>query len=307
MKKFPKIKRLGHRDNAGIIASQEDVYAQEKMDGANFRFTLAKHVDGVERDGLVFGSRNVIYKNERDIDSTFSHAIEYIEENIDMEEVKFIDEIHGPLTFYGEAMHPHTLDYDWENTPSFLGFDVYSEQIGEFWHPYETRFFFGEMNLPTAPLLNDVFIDGEMDIPESKYMDGEAEGVVIKNYKTGQRAKLRSEEFKEMHGSSGGASGGGQESEDSYSLARQFATEARILKQIHKYENRGEVVEMGIMDELWQDVFEDIIEEEYDTIFLGNHTIDTKDFRSEIASQTAEVLQQYLSRPNESVLNEATA
>lgn len=52
------------------------------------------------------------------------------------------------------------------------------------------------------------------------------------------------------------------------------------------------------------DVFDDIITEEYDDIFLGNHVIDTKEFRSEVASITADVLQQYLNRPQGSVLNQ---
>ena len=61
---------------------------------------------------------------------------------------------------------------------------------------------------------------------------------------------------------------------------------------------------MSLMEDLWREVFDDIIEEEYQTIFLGNHEIDTKEFRSEVASITANVLESYLERPQGSVLNE---
>jgi hypothetical protein len=130
---------------------------------------------------------------------------------------------------------------------------------------------------------------------------------VIKNSVTGQRAKVRSEKFKEMHGSAKGKTPGEYEPEDAQVLAHQFATEARIMKMIHKYDDRGRDIEMGMMEDLWVDVFDDIIEEEYNTIFLGNHVIDTQQFRSEVASRTANVLQTYLSRPDDSVLNEASA
>jgi hypothetical protein len=120
-------------------------------------------------------------------------------------------------------------------------------------------------------------------------------------------AKVRCEKFKEMHGASKGKTPEEYEPEDAAVLAHQFATEARIMKMIHKYDDRGKDVGMHVMEELWRDVFDDIIEEEYETIFLGNHTLDTKEFRSEVASRTADVLQQYLSRPDGSVLNEVEA
>jgi len=113
--------------------------------------------------------------------------------------------------------------------------------------------------------------------------------------------------FKEMHSTQSVSDPDEYEPSDAEVLARKFTTEARVLKLIHKYENRGRTIEMPIMEDLWEDVFEDIIEEEFKSIFLGKHTIDTKEFRSEVAGITADVLQSYLERPDDSVLNQVTS
>lgn len=308
MKKYDKIKRIGHTENDGILESHfAKIWIQEKMDGANFRFTLDRNLDPeyqIKERKLVFGSRNVEYKNESDVDSAFQHAIDYVRENVNVARLLMLDSEHGPLTFFGEAMHPHTLDYDWDETPSFLGFDVYSHSKDEFCRPDEMAEFYEYIGLPTVPYVSSTRIEDGLDIPDSVYHDGVAEGIVIKNIETNQMAKVRSEKFKEMHGGHGGKTPEEYEPEDAIVLANQFATEARILKQIQKYKDREKDVNMSIMEELWRDVFDDIIEEEYQTIFLGNHTINTKDFRSEVAGNTAEVLQRYLSRPDGSALNE---
>lgn len=308
MKSYDSIKRIGHTQNNDILESDDDaLFVQEKLDGANFRFTLQRHIEDEYHDddrNLVFGSRNVVYKNERDVDSNFHHALDWVRERAVIEEVRRLDNLYGPLIFFGEAMHPHTLEYDWDNTPSFIGFDVYSEKFDEFAHPEETEWFYNEIGLDHTPFVSlKTDNNGDFVIPESKYRDGLAEGIVIKNTETNQFAKVRSEQFKEMHDSAGGTTSEKHEPEESVILAHQFATEARIEKMIHKYENRGKKMGMHQMKDLWRDVFDDIISEEYETIFLENHTINTKNFRSEVASITATVLQQYLNRPDESVLN----
>lgn len=310
MKKFPKIKRLGHTENNGLLESNnEHITVQEKLDGANFRFTLEQNLDEeyhTEDRELVFGSRNVEYKNERDTDDTFQHAIDYVRENVDIPRLEYLQANCGELTVFGEAMHSHTIDYDWVNTPSFIGYSIHSKTNG-FIDALRSIKFIDFIGLPTTRIHPvDVVMDG-FDCPESAFYDGPAEGVVVKNDETGQVAKVRSKEFKEMHGASHGKTPEEYEPADSVVLAHQFATEARILKMIHKYNDRGVDVNMSVMEDLWRDVFDDIIEEEYDTIFLGDHTINTKDFRSEVASNTATVLQQYLNRPSDSVLNETTA
>lgn len=314
--KYPKIKRIGDDENAGILASGW-IVVQEKMDGANFRFTREAHLDPeyhTEDRHLVFGSRNVAYKNEKDVDESFEHAIEFIRENIDIEALERLEEGWGQLVFYGEAMHPHTLDYKWDDVPSFLGFDVVRVMDGgktAYLDWNKSKGIFDAVDLPTAPIRhygdpNEYDPDPE-DLEPSEYRNGMPEGVVIKNEETGQRAKVRTPKFKEKHGGQSPTNPDDYDPDDAEVLARTYTTEARVLKMIHKYEDRGRTIEMAVMEDLWEDVFDDIIEEEHDEIFLGNHVIDTKQFRSEVASITADVLDRYLSRPDESVLNEAAA
>jgi len=318
MKRYPSIKRLGHDSNAGILAGGNYFVVKEKLDGANFRFTLDENLDEQHQtDGreLVFGSRNVEYKNEKDIDDTFEHAIKYCRDEVDASVLRDCQDEY-PLTVFCEAMHPHTLEYDWENTPNVIGFDVFAGEKRLAWPNAERIIRY--IGLETAPVFFEGFTDhfkssglynddGTIDVPESQYRAGEPEGAVLVNVDTGQVAKYRTERFKEMHHGQNPNRDDGADPSDSVELARTFTTEARVLKMIHKYEDRGRRIEMGIMEDLWRDVFDDIIDEEYDTIFLDNHVINTKDFRSEVAAITANVLQRYLSRPDDSVLNEVDA
>lgn len=315
--KFPKIKRIGDESNAGIF-EQGDMVIHEKMDGGNFRMTLEHHLDEqfqTDDRELVFGSRNICYKNDKDIDSAFEHVIEFVREQTDVSKLKAIEGGDGHLALYGEAMHPHTLEYDWDRVPSFLGFAILDVESGEFLPWDQTRVIFSKIGLPVVPVYHWGDADGIPDTfdpssgdgiecPESNYRNGLPEGVVIWNYATGQIAKYRTPEFKERQPSQSVTDADDYEPSDSIVLARQYTTEARVLKMIHKYEDRGETIEMGLMEDLWRAVFDDVIEEEYEEILLGNYTIDTKEFRSEVASITANVLEAYLNRPDGSVLNE---
>ena len=310
--KYPKVKRIGFDENAGIL-EQGHLVVKEKLDGANFRFTWDE-----DQERIVFGSRNVEYWDEKDTSDTFVHAIEYVRENADIEKIAGIQSEHdGRVVYYGEAMHSHTLPYGepnsdgsattWKDVENFIGFDVMADGERMSWD--SARTIFNDVGLPYVETYYEGDADGyelpdPEDMPDSFYRDGIPEGVVIINEDTGQVAKHRSTKFKEKHDTQSVTNPDDYDPDDSITLARQFTTEARVLKMIHKYEDRGETIEMGIMDDLWRDVFDDIIEEEYETIFLGNYDLNTKDFRSEIASLTANVLETYLERPEGSVLNE---
>jgi hypothetical protein len=287
---------------------------QEKVDGASFRISWDE-----DEERIVFGSRNVEYWNEKDTDKAFEHAIEYVRDNIDTEYLAELNDLYDSITIFGEAMHAHTLDYGqseqdgeaqvWADVPNVLAFDVWTRSDGFLdWH--EAGPIIEELGLESVPIVYaglaedyDVPTEDE-DFESSAYRDGLPEGLVLRNEVTGQTAKIRTSRFKEKHDTQSVSNPDDYEPSDGQMLARQYTTEARVLKMIHKYEDRGETIEMSVMNSLWRDVFDDIIEEEYDTIFLGNHTIDTKEFRSEVASITADVLQTYLERPDGSVLNE---
>jgi hypothetical protein len=313
-KKYPTIDRLGHESNNGILDGGYLV-VQEKLDGANGRLTWDP-----DEEQVVFGTRNVEYWNDKDLHKTFAHAVEFIQERIDTDELASINSTYGSVTVFGECMHAHTLPYGdaettpngteiWQDVPDFICFDVWTQHSG-FLDWNEARDIIDVLNLPVVPVYYTGTTDdysypsSDDEFPESHYRDGLPEGIVIRNEVTDQIAKHRTDAFKEVHPSQSPSNGSGYREADSVALARQFTTEARVQKQIHKFEDRGRDIEMGLMEDLWKVVFDDIIDEEYETIFLGNHVINTKEFRSEVASITAQVLQAYIERPDGSVLND---
>jgi hypothetical protein len=321
MRKYPKVKRVTD-DNMQKILS-DPVAVVEKMDGANFRFTHGKNVDGVSDDRLVFGSRNVVWKNEKDVDKNFQHAIDHVRESVDApifeNEVERGDD---ELTIYGEAMHCHTLTYGeteqresgaatFADVPSVLIFDVHSEAEG--WLSWQSvKHVARRLGLETVP---EIYghreygsVDELPDNPESEYRDGVAEGIVLRRPGTGiegLRAKHRSDEFLDKHRSARRSTSAENNQDDTTELAYKLLSKDNwVEKEIHRRRNAGKSVQMEDMEEIWRAVFDDIIEEEYETILLGNWDINTKKFRSIIASTTADEVRAYQERPDGSVLNE---
>jgi len=295
MMKYPSVSRIGHEANEGIL-STGDLLVQEKMDGANFRFTWSH-----EQGRILFGSRNVEWTNENDTNKRFREAVEYVRENIDLTTFRDHAEMFDGFTVYGEAMMPHTLEYDWDETPSVIVYDVFDDLNGWWNRPYEMA---ETLALPAAPVLYEgpaeSFTEDQLDVPWSEYRSmGVAEGIVIKNNETGQKAKFRSAEFKELHGNqdSNSDDAAGYQDDASKELAATFTTPARVKKEIAKMRDEGETVGMSMMDVLWKRVFNDVIGEEFETIFHGEYVLNTKRFRSEVAAITAEVLQDVLSSP----------
>lgn len=269
LKKFPKVRQLGHPDTEQLTAPGE-VVIQEKMDGANFRFR-------VQSDGsLVVGSRDKVYTNPEDIPDPFMDTVEYVQDQSDS------DELREDVTYFGESMHPHTIEYDWPSVPPFLGFAVYNHKRGDF-EPWPTaRELFNRADLPTVPVVETCQaseVATDYDIPESEYYDGIAEGVVFWHENT-SRAKLRSQEFKESHMEDSDP----EEFAGETILVQQYCTPTRIDKQIDKLVDEGHSLERSLMGEgLPQAVARDILEEHAHEIVSMNETVDLKGFRSRVA------------------------
>jgi len=73
-----------------------------------------------------------------------------------------------------------------------------------------------------------------------------------------------------------------------------------LINTMAEARERGKMMDKSAV----MDVFEEF-EEEYETVFLGNYNINTKDFRSTIAEHIANEVRRYNKRPQNSVLNEA--
>lgn len=307
MKKYEKIRYPGDEETVGVFR-EGDVYVQEKLDGGNGRFMHQRHLDEEyqqEDRGLVFGSRNVVYKNEKDVADMFSEPIEYVREVVSPDQIAIEEEEYdAEFVFFGEYMVPHTIQgYDWDNIPRFIGFDVWNERTERFMHPETARDIFHKLGLEYAPIIEvcdasdweegDTRFhkeDGHLQVPESEYGDVRAEGFMFKNPTTDVYAKYVREDFKETNNKTFNSTS--NEPSGAEKLSHNYVTNARIEKQIHKLVNEeGWDYEMDMMEELPEAVIRDMAEEEAGNIFMEeNYEVDLHEFRSTISSRCANVL-----------------
>lgn len=290
MKHFPSLNRLGE---GNVLATDKPLVIQEKVDGANFRFTIN------EEGELIFGSRNVVWEDERDQNKQFRHAIDYVEENIN-EGI-----LNSDVTVFCEALHKHTIDYDWGNIPNVVGYSVWDSAEHGWVHPNRATNYIESMGIPVVPVvemcskeyfrdhyITDDGIDREALVPESEYYDGKAEGVVINAHQGGElhRAKVRTEEFLEKHKGSKKSNEHPETDEDK--LVNTYCTPARVEKTAHKLidEGKWDSLCMPMMEDLAPRMVKDIWEEEWEEIVFKHWELDMGDVRSGISSRTASYL-----------------
>jgi ATP-dependent RNA circularization protein (DNA/RNA ligase family) len=177
---YPKIHQLGHDDNKNIFHDpNDDIYIEEKVDGGNHRFMLK---DGV----ITFGTRSqeVGTIHDDSIGKMWTRTFQFLKTILDG---KQLPETH---IFFGEAMVRHSINYDWQRTPPFLGFDIgipKDDEVIEFLPYDKKKRVFDDLGIPMVPLI-DVVKAGKIvkisddRLPESAFYDGPAEGLVYKNY-----------------------------------------------------------------------------------------------------------------------------
>lgn len=289
------------------------------VSNSNFRWTYNK--DGKP----VFGSKNVEYVKDGEpiynsgeyekLDGRFTNAIEYIREYADQDELLANGYDPKRYTFFGENMVRHSLEYEWDDVPQVICFDVYDEKEQEWLSTEESQELFSHLGLPYAPVVEYTTVEefkeqhGSKDgytIPESEYRDGKGEGVVIintdaeENRRSGfnTRAKLVTDEFAEKHKKATGANQSKEAIHGHEKAVSKFCTDGRIRKHIHKMEDQGRELGMELManrsssDGLPIRVAKDIVEEEYDSFVTSNWKVDFKEFRSLVADRCVYVLRQ---------------
>lgn len=299
MKKFRKIKRLGHRSTNGIL-DNGDLVVLEKLDGNNFRVTFDQ-----EHERLLFGSRNVEFKEDgvphrydsSEIGGQFEDVAEYIHDTIDDREAL------SSIVLFGENMVKHTLEYNWEAVPQWLVFAAFDQDENQWLSWGRVEEIADRLGFDTVPVVNeslpvdefkDRFDPEDPDefVPVSRYRNGDklAEGVVLRNRENGMMAKIRTDQFKEKHEGDSGMSGAKMPN-DTADLVGTYTTRARIKKHIDKLVvDEGNELEMALMEQLPMRVVDDIFEEEYDEMVRSNKTIDFKQFRSLVANRCVKVL-----------------
>ena len=257
--KYPKIRRVGHEKTRGILDDPTDfVVIQEKVDGSNFRFWLE---DGEIR----FGSRRVDYVDEKNYEE-WAKAIEYIKSKVNPEDLR------EDFIYVGEFIRPHTVQYDFDSAPPFVGFDILNRWTGDIIHylisyaefdslglPFINTYFVGE-----AGLITDVLIE-ELKKKKSAYGAEVQEGVVLKNYSRNIFAKSVNPEFLEDFKKKFGDKVKPKMTAEAKVVER-FITPARVKKIITQiYEDKGSVSAEDI-PQILRDTVNDMLEEEILTI-----------------------------------------
>jgi len=279
MKAYPSIPRVENAPDR--LLDSGHLWLLEKVDGANFRFQL-------QESGLVrFGDRSRVYDDPDDVPEPYQHAVRHVRENLERDALRSAVDDVADVVFFGEATHRHTIEYDWERTPSFLGFDVWSVEAGAFRPPDAVEGIFEGIGLEAVNAVERELRARDFDpdsytIPGSAWYDGPAEGVVIRN-KRGDRAKLLHPDFREVDETVPVDSSAKE-------LARKYATGRRFEKLARKLEDGGKPV---TFETLYERVLEDIVREEHKQLYHSDGTLEMGTFRSAVSALTREFLEEW--------------
>lgn len=272
MKQFPSIPRLANAPDD--LLDSGHLWLLEKVDGANVRFQL-------QQSGLLrFGDRSRVYDDPDDVPEPYQHAVRHVQENLDRKALRRAVGDVDDVVFFGEAMHRHAIEYDWERTPSFLGFDVWSARSEAFRPPDAVEQIFERLGLDPVNAVErerraQDFDPESYTIPESEWYDGPAEGVIIRD-KQSHRAKLHHPDFREVDEPV-------PLDASARELAVKYGTERRFEKLANKLADRGQPV---TFERLYERAFEDIVREEHKRLYHGEGTVDMEAFRSELGART---------------------
>ena len=294
-KKYEKIYRLGHFENSNIFENENDeIVIQEKIDGANFRFYISKNNE------IIFGSRNrqLTYNSESEINmnKSFKKCCDFIKSKILSKDVSN----YHDYIFYGENCIKHSLNYDWDTIPIYLGFDIFDINKNIFLPFNETQKIFKNLGLEMVPLIditkskNLKNIDDNF-VPISQYTknDVQAEGVVFKNYDKQIFAKYVTKKFKERNTKCFNKKPTNTLDYDEMFIYK-YATDNRIEKCIFKEINKGHKFDMSLMNTLIKNVYLDIINEEWKEILTTNWIINVKNIKKLISKRCYIVLNKML-------------
>lgn len=293
MKAFTSIPLIA--DAPPELLSGSHLWIQEKIDGAVFRF------EGRESGLLVFGGRDRVF-DEGQVLGPYRHAARHVRERFDVDALRrAVERSDGienvdEITFFGEATHRHTIDYDFDRLPSFLGCDVWSAGKERFLPPDVVERVFETLGLdPVNAFAKEVratdFDPSSYEIPDSAWYDGPAAGVVLRN-KTGVRAKLLHPQYR---------GGDGTVSTDETApidgrvpvdttpdeLARQHVTPRHVARVVASLEGQGR---SSGFDAVYDRVLEDVVREEHGRLARGDASIGKRAFRSAVAARVREHL-----------------
>lgn len=284
--KYPDIERLGHEDNKDIFLSGEDtLVVEEKVDGGNGSFWL-------EDDGIHFGSRNRDLTLENDT-KMFQGFQKQLREHL----TNIKEKLNPEYIYYFEWMAVHTIRYT--SAPFIIGFDIRIRHaknnggLGLFIGREAREQEFNRLKIENVPLVwrgsvNEIKkLEIRGLIPKSKYFDGFAEGIVIKNYCRKHPhqnyqlyAKLVRDEFKEDNKAVFGNVR--NKNSDTSKIVEEFCTDARIRKAVLHFIDEGEKLDLRLMAKVPHYIIKDIFKEEVLNIIDKYKFIDLKEMKQKV-------------------------
>lgn len=263
MHKYTKVVRMGHKSTRDYFKEGDYIYVQEKLDGANASFK-------VEDGKLKCFSRNLeLSESER-----LRGFYDWVHKNIKLEE------LWEGVVYIGEWLCPHKVPYPEEAQYNFYLFDVFHEEENQYLPFNIVLDEADQLGLKTVPLFYEgVYKSYEqlMEYVGKTEMGGEfGEGIVVKKATdTTKFVKLVSEEFAELMPQAKSPKKPQPLSAES-EFVRTFLNEARVEKMLYKLVDEGiidehfDLSDMGtILRELGNRIYEDIIEEEGDSLPEG--------------------------------------
>lgn len=157
------------------------LWIEELIDGDPLRFQMTEH--GV----LTFGGRANQFTES--VPLKYQHATQAIRTLIQREPLQQALSDPSQLTIMGVAVHRKSTPYNWRQTPSFLGTDVFDEHQETYLPPDRTRQVLERIGLPAVNTFEREMraqsFESQFDsMPASDWRDGPAAGIVIRN-KTG--------------------------------------------------------------------------------------------------------------------------
>jgi hypothetical protein len=288
--KYFHIDRLGTIENRELVNDLNlDCYVEEKIDGG-----AAVCLDDLKRKEIVFGSRNRPLVDGLE-NGQFKENIEWVKNRI--KEIK----LNKKYLYYGEYIKKHTIKYDFEKLPKFIGFDIKEKEKDIFLTRKAKEKEFKRINLPVVPLLWEGKVK---DLEPSKLIATSVfdptvtmEGIVIKTAKLNKfdrpiYAKIVREEFKEDNKKAFGPS---LDKSGACHTVEKYLTPARVNKEIHHlvYEENLKL-DRSLMKFLPINVCNDILREEILEIFKDEKEMDFKKFKQLVAKKCLRILDDFI-------------
>ncbi|MGZ0746073.1 hypothetical protein [Haloparvum sp. AD34] len=267
MKEYPDLPAVSNAPDE--LFANGHLWVQELVDGVPFRFRV------LESGLLQFGDADATF-DPGTVPLRLRSAARHVREHLDREALRAASQDVESVVFFGVAVEPHRVDYDWATTPAFVGTDVWRDDGGGFLPPDAVERVYERLGLTPVPTVEREVRARDVDperygIPDSRWADQPAAGVVFRD-KTGHRAKVRTDE---LDSSSEVASAGLSPAE----LVADHVTDAWLDDLVAVHDVALEQVEF---DELARLVVDRLVWEHADELRDDVASVDEAAFRSAV-------------------------